>query len=88
MRHIPRIWNEIWSNMYIETTLMRYGHANGDVIGITLQTETLTLSHHLCRNLETNLSKPVDDNEGNMQNLHEEEAQARIESQSKDREGI
>ena len=26
MHHIPGIWNGIWSDMYIETTFMRYGH--------------------------------------------------------------
>jgi len=25
MRHIPGVWNGIWSDMFIETTFMRYG---------------------------------------------------------------
>ncbi|KAJ8894665.1 hypothetical protein PR048_007329 [Dryococelus australis] len=27
MRNNPYVWNGIWSDMYIETTFMRYGHA-------------------------------------------------------------
>jgi hypothetical protein len=37
MRHIPGIW----SDMYIETMFMRYGHRKGGIISITLQPETL-----------------------------------------------
>lgn len=40
MRHNPDIWNGIWSNMCIETTLMRYGHGKNGIIGITLKPET------------------------------------------------
>lgn len=29
MRHTPGIWNGIWSDMYIESTFMRYGHEAG-----------------------------------------------------------
>ncbi len=43
MRHVPGIWNGLWSDMYIETTFMRYGHGQGGIIGITLKPETLKI---------------------------------------------
>jgi hypothetical protein len=55
MTHIPGIWNGIWSNKYVKTTFMRYGHGKGGIIGITLQPETLktwALSLHICSKLE------------------------------------
>lgn len=47
MRHTQGLWNGIWSDMFIETTFMRYWHG---VIGITLKQETLktwALSLHI-----------------------------------------
>ncbi|KAG0714324.1 hypothetical protein GWK47_014367 [Chionoecetes opilio] len=79
LRHIPGIWNGIWSDMYIEITFMRYGHGKGGIIGITLKPETLktwALSLHLCSKLESNLSEMVDGDGGNMQIIHKEEAQS------------
>ena len=37
MRHRPRLWNGLWSDMFIETTFMRYGHGKAGIIGITLK---------------------------------------------------
>ncbi len=42
MRHKPGYWNAIWSDMFIETTFMRYGHGPGGLIGITLNQSALT----------------------------------------------
>ncbi|KAG0723221.1 hypothetical protein GWK47_043072 [Chionoecetes opilio] len=77
LRHILGIWNGIWSDMYIETTFMRYGHGKGGIIGITLKPETLktwALSLHLCSKLESNLSEIVDGDGGNVQIIHKEES--------------
>ena len=41
MHHVPGLWNGIWSDMFIETTFMRYGHGPQGIIGITLKPETL-----------------------------------------------
>jgi len=35
MRHQAGLWNGIWSDMFIETTFMRYGHGPGGLAGIT-----------------------------------------------------
>ena len=62
MRHEKGIWNGIWSDMFIESTFMRYGHAVGGIIGITLKPETLKvweLGLHLCSQLEADLNKMV-----------------------------
>ena len=48
MRHMNGLWNGIWSDMFIESTFMRYGHGKTGIVGITLKPETLktwALSH-------------------------------------------
>jgi hypothetical protein len=40
-QHMQCVWNGIWSDMFIEITLMRYDHSHGAIIGITLRPETL-----------------------------------------------
>lgn len=65
MRHQRGLWNGIWSDMFIETTFMRYGHAPGGIIGITLKPETLkvwALSLHACSRLEADLDAMIDAN--------------------------
>ena len=55
MHHVPGLWNGIWSDMYIETTFMRYGQGPGGIIGITLKPEMLktwALGLHVCCQLE------------------------------------
>jgi len=32
MRHVQGLWNRIWSDMFIETTFMRYGHGKAGII--------------------------------------------------------
>ena len=41
MRYKPGVWNAIWSDMYIETTFMRYGYGPNGIVGITLQPSAL-----------------------------------------------
>ena len=71
MRHQPGLWNAIWSNMYIESTFMRYGHSPGGIIGITLKPSTLkrwALSRHLCSQIVKDVSEMKDEREA--YNLH------------------
>ena len=54
MRHTPGIWNGIWSDMIIETTVMRYGHGPGGMVGLTLNQNSLdkwALSTHISSQL-------------------------------------
>ena len=34
-------WNSIWSDMFIETTFMKYGKGPGGLIGVTLNPTTV-----------------------------------------------
>lgn len=91
MRHNPGLWNAIWSDMWIETTFMRFGHSQGGIIGITLRPETLktwALSLHICSQLELDLEKLSEERKDVVQETHKEEMQSRIVSDGKDREGI
>ncbi len=91
MRHVDGIWNGIWSDMFIESTFMRYGHGKAGIIGITLKPETLktwALSRHVCASLVSDLKNMGDDEQQAVQHTHKEEAKARISSDEKDRKGI
>ena len=51
MRHKKGLWNGIWSDMYIESTFMRYGHGPNGIVGNTLKPSTLkkwAYSMHTC----------------------------------------
>lgn len=94
MRHMPGYWNGIWSDMWIETTFMRFGHGLKGIIGITLKPEavkTWALSLHICTKLEEDVvsfSQEEYKHHQKMQNKHKEEMRPRIEADAKDREGI
>ena len=91
MQHVPGLWNGIWSDMFIESTFMRYGHGKGGIIGITLKPETLkvwALSLHICSNIESGLSTMVNGETVHIHDSHKEESSSRILSDAKDREGI
>ena len=45
MRHNPGVWNGIWSDMFIETTFMRYGKGTGGLVGVTLERSTVKDGH-------------------------------------------
>ncbi|KAH3748039.1 hypothetical protein DPMN_182476 [Dreissena polymorpha] len=58
MRHVPGVWNAIWSDLFIETFFMRYDHGKNGLIGSTLIPETVkvwSLSLHSCSKLEEDL---------------------------------
>ena len=57
-RHQRGWWNDIWQNMMIETSVMRFGHGPHGMIGITLNKKTLeflALSLHATTQLEQEL---------------------------------
>ena len=82
MRHMNGLWNGIWSDMFIESTFMRYGHGRAGIVGITLKPETLktwALSRHVCSQLMQNLAElRGKSDENKAQNSHKEEASSRI----------
>ena len=90
MRHNAGIWNGIWSDMYIETTFMRYGHGPGGIIGNTLEPGTLTrwaLNLHICSRLIKDVTSLTDDPNSDVI-THKEEMNSRIKSDNLDREKI
>ena len=92
MRHMDGLWNGIWSDMFIESTFMRYGHGRAGIVGITLKAETLktwALSRHVCSQLMENLAElRGQSDEDRYQSSHKEEAAACIQHDRKDRDGL
>ena len=77
MRHNPGIWNVIWSDMYIESTFMRYGHESGGLAGLTLKPSAVArwaLSLHICSQLRGDLVAMK------IVTTHKEETQGRLAS--------
>ena len=80
MRHMKGLWNGIWSDMFIESTFMRYGHGRSGIVGITLKPETLktwALSRHICSKLMESLAElRTDSVSDRIQDHHKEESGA------------
>lgn len=88
MHHNPGFWNGIWSDMYIETTFMRYGHSHGGIIGITLQPETLktwALGLYIRSRLVEDIVHMTDPDCDAVQEKHKEEMRSRIKADAADR---
>ena len=92
MRHMEGLWNGISSDMFIESTFMRYGHGRAGIVGVTLKPETLktwALSRHVCSQLMVELAEMRGDGDDDrFQKTHKEESFARMKSDKKDRQGI
>ena len=92
MKRIQGLWNGMWSDMFIETTFMRYGHGKSGIIGITLKPETLktwALSLHTCSQLVSDISTMREtDRSSNTKTVHKEESKSRIASDKVDRQGL
>ncbi|KAJ8351728.1 hypothetical protein SKAU_G00232040 [Synaphobranchus kaupii] len=92
-RNIRGIWNGLWSDLFIESTFMRYGHSAGGIIGITLKPEALKIwavSRHICCKIESDM-KEMEEEETNTTEVHfyhKEEAKARVIADVKDRAGL
>ena len=71
---------------------MRYGHSTGGIIGITLKQNTLkiwALSRHICCRMESQMLEMEKEMESSKVQLHhKEEGKARIEANTKDRDGL
>ncbi|KAK3727318.1 hypothetical protein QZH41_005489, partial [Actinostola sp. cb2023] len=84
MLSVSGLWNGIWSDMFIETTFMHYGHGPGGIIGITLKPETLktwALGLHICCRLKQAIAEILGGI--NVQDTHKEETKAKIASNGK-----
>ena len=50
-QHNGGLWNGIWSDMFIETSFMRYGKGPGGLIGLTLNEKSVKIwayGLHIC----------------------------------------
>ena len=87
MRHQRGILNGLWSDLYIETTFMRYGHSPGGIVGIKLQPSTLkrwALSLHICAQLKKDVMSLSDHNVHHTITTHKEESATRTMTDSGD----
>lgn len=91
-RHISGIWNGLWSDQFIESTFMKYGHSAGGIIGITLKPNALkiwALSRHICCKIESDMMKMEGErNTSNVNLYHKEESKSRIRTDANDRDKL
>ena len=91
MRHQPGIWNAVWSNMFIESAFMMYGHGAGGIIGIKLKPAALkkwALSMHICSQLEEDVADMVMGFKEKEVTTHKEEKASCIRADNHDRVNI
>ena len=92
MRHVAGVWNAIWSDMFIESTFMRYGHGPGGIVGITLQQSALkrwAYSLHSCSQLTKDVADLKDKHNSKACVMtHKEEMPARKAADAVDREKL
>ena len=91
MRHQKGLWNAIWSDMFIETTFMRYGKGPGGLIGVTLKPKAVKKwanSLHICTQVLKDLDEMRDRNFTKEKTVHKEEMPSRIKADEVDRENI
>ena len=90
-RHQDGIWNGTWSDLFIETTYMRYGHGPSGVIGSTLNYSTLAV-WALSMSSLTQIGKDVEEMaDGEIETIishHKEECLPRINDDKVDRNKI
>ena len=89
MRHNRGIWNAIWSDMFIESTFMRYGHQAGGLTGLTLKPSDVTrwaLSLHTRSQLRGDPLAMKDKQNNKTTTTHKEEAHGRMTSDASDRQ--
>ena len=93
MRHRKGLWNGIRSDMYIETTFMRYGHGPDGIVGIrpTLNPSTLkkwAYIMHTCSQMENDIEGTSEAQTAIDVSSHKEERTARIRADAADGERI
>ena len=86
-RHKAGAANSTWSDMFIESTFMRYGHSQGGLTGITLNqnaTQRWALSLHSCSQLIGDIHE-MRTGDTRQSSLHKEELPGRIQTDASDR---
>ena len=88
MRHNPGVWNGIWSDMFIETTFMRYGKGPGGLVGVTLKPSTVkqwALSVRTTSRVESDIDEIRHGQGIREATTHNEDMPGRIASDDRDR---
>ena len=88
MRHQDGLWNAIWSDLFIETTYMRYGHGQGGIIGNALNDSTTAiwaLSHGVLTQMTNDLQDIKEGETQTVITVHKEERVPRMEDYMADR---
>ena len=87
MRHLPGASNSTWSDMYIESTFMRFGHSQGGLTGLTLSPSAVqrwALSLHACSVLVHGI-QAMRENIDQPSQYHKEESAGRRRTDAADR---
>ena len=91
MRHQSGLWNAIWSDLFIETMYMRYGHRPAGIVGSKMNESTLAiwaLSQSTCAQLMNDSEAMKDGEEQCVVTFHKEERHPRIKADAIDRTKI
>ena len=91
MRHRPDLWNGIWSDIFMESTFMRYGHNPSEIISITLKPATMkrwALGLHTCSQLVNDVSEMKENDGQTTVTVHKKEMPARKQADAVDREKL
>ena len=75
MHHTALLWNCIWSDLFIESTYMRYRHGPSGIIGATLSETTLAiwaLSHNTMGHMSNDAAE-LDNHQYHVELRHNEE---------------
>ena len=89
MHHTDGLWNSIWSDLFIESTYMRYGHGPS-LIGATLSKTTLAVSA-LSQNTMGQMANYVAELDNHQEHVvlrKKEERPIHINDNSRDRQSI
>ena len=81
MHHNKGIWNGICSDMFIETTFMRYDHGKQGMIGITSKPDTMkvwALILHLWKKLQADIAEMCHADVSQLKPHRKEEVKRRI----------
>ncbi|KAL8560458.1 hypothetical protein ACOMHN_054361 [Nucella lapillus] len=91
MHHQDGLWNGLWSDQFIETTYMRYGHGPSGIIGSSLNESTLAIwvfSHSTLTQIYNDMETLKEGQEDVVVTTHKEERQSRINDDASDRAKI
>ncbi|KAL8618129.1 hypothetical protein ACOMHN_034356 [Nucella lapillus] len=91
MHHQDGLWNGLWSDQFIETTYMRYGHGPSGIIGSSLNESTLAIwafSHSNLTQIYNDMETLKEGQEDVVVTTHKEERQSCIKDDASDRAKI